>query len=510
MSAKSIYTCLLVILTLFIHAFSHAIDTGSITSNVKVIQGPVNGVQINQNGKTLLIYGDPREEANPTDMVLFTHFRRDAVWAGRDEVEAGARAWIPAAEKQYFTACEAFWDTYPQKRFRDLSMRTSKVPVASLANIQSVTGGDRIEWEGMKIGVVSTPGYTFGAVSYVFESDSKKIACVGDLIYGDGQILDLYSLQNAIPACNTGGYHGYMGRAKQVIESLRNIAEEEPDILVPARGPVVYRSQQAIDKLIGRLQTIYENYLSICALRWYWGDEYIQCCAERMLGREEIDGLPIAKVQEQTPGWLLERGTSRILVSRSGKALLIDCGGKRTLRDVQSMIAEGKFKAVDAIYVTHYHSDHTNAVAEAAKTFECPVYATPIQADLLQNPSKYHMPVQSANAIPNICVMQDGEQMVWREFTLTFYDYPGQTLYHSGLLARRDTGERYFFIGDSFTPYGIDDYCLLNRNFLHAGMGYNYCLRMLQGMQPNYYLINEHVKDPFRFSQAQLDRMMHV
>ncbi|MBD3267831.1 hypothetical protein GF373_14275, partial [bacterium] len=113
-------------------------------------------------------------------------------------------------------------------------------------------------------------------------------------------------------------------------------------------------------------------------------------------------------------------------------------------------------------------------------------------------------------AIPDIHVMQDGEQIAWQEFTLTFYDYPGQTLYHSGLLARRDTGERYFFIGDSFTPYGIDDYCLLNRNLLHDGMGYQYGLSMLQGMQPNYYLINEHVKEPFRFSQAQLDRMMHV
>ena len=36
-------------------------------------------------------------------------------------------------------------------------------------------------------------------------------------------------------------------------------------------------------------------------------------------------------------------------------------------------------------------------------------------------------------------------------------------MYHDGLLVKKDGGESVFFVGDSFTPSGIDDYCLLNR-----------------------------------------------
>jgi glyoxylase-like metal-dependent hydrolase (beta-lactamase superfamily II) len=61
-----------------------------------------------------------------------------------------------------------------------------------------VRDGDQIGWQGIAIRVLATPGYTRGAVSYLVEVDGKRIACVGDLIYGDGKILDLYSLHAAI------------------------------------------------------------------------------------------------------------------------------------------------------------------------------------------------------------------------------------------------------------------------------------------------------------------------
>jgi hypothetical protein len=100
--------------------------------------------------------------------------------------------------------------------------------------------------------------------------------------------------------------------------------------------------------------------------------------------------------------------------------------------------------------------------------------------------------------------------MRWKEFTLTFHYFPGQTLYHDALLVQKDGGEKIFFIGDSFTPSGIDDYCLQNRNFLHQGMGYFYCLDFLRKMPPDYLLINQHVVEPFRFNVDQLEYMTRV
>jgi len=100
--------------------------------------------------------------------------------------------------------------------------------------------------------------------------------------------------------------------------------------------------------------------------------------------------------------------------------------------------------------------------------------------------------------------------MNWKDFTLTFRYFPGQTLYHDALLFEKRNGEAIFFIGDSFTPSGIDDYCLLNRNFLTHGTGYFYCLDILKNLPGNVLLSNQHVEPLFSFSGQQLDQMTNM
>jgi len=80
------------------------------------------------------------------------------------------------------------------------------------------------------------------------------------------------------------------------------------------------------------------------------------------------------------------------------------------------------------------------------------------------------------------------------------------------LLVERDDGQKIFFIGDSFTPSGMDDYCLLNRNLLHkdGSTGYFYCLDLLLKMPQDYLLVNQHVVETFRFNKPQLEHMAEV
>jgi hypothetical protein len=97
--------------------------------------------------------------------------------------------------------------------------------------------------------------------------------------------------------------------------------------------------------------------------------------------------------------------------------------------------------------------------------------------------------------------------MRWHEWNLTFWHFPGQTLYHGGLEAKRDDGQTYLFVGDSFTPSGMDDYCMQNRNALRTGEGYEYCLRKISGLPRTTWLINQHVAPLFRYSNEQIARM---
>ncbi len=478
----------------------------SLSPSVDLVPGPINGVQIERNGRTLAVYGDPTETVQQADMVLFTHSRRDVVWAGRGLVERGARAIVPALEAEAFSNPTDFWKDFTTARYHDYHQQTTKVPVAPLKIKRTVKGGDSVQWQGLSVSVLDTPGYTRGAVTYLLDIDNLRYAFVGDAIYGDGHLLDLYSLQDAVADANIRGYHGYAGRIGDLIASLRAILAQSPDILLPARGPVIRNPRTAIDKLIARLQAVYTNYLSINAGRWYFRDRYDTLARRALIRPVEIPWMKWGATKD-LPSWVIPIQNSRLVLSEGGVGWLIDCGSQGIINELKRLRDAGRLTSLEGLFITHYHDDHTDSINPLLAEFPCPVHVTPLMADILRHPRAYRMPAMTSHPVADVTVMPDQTTMVWREFQLTFYDYPGQTLYHDALLVEHEQGQKIFLLGDSFTPSGIDDYCLLNRNLLHEGKGYFYCLDVLVSLPSNTWLVNEHVVPTFRFAPSQLAEM---
>jgi len=480
-----------------------------LSDHVTISRGAVNGVALERDGHRLIVYGDPERCWHSADMVLLTHGRRDVVWAARSLVDSGAESVVPADEVKQFTEARAFWGGFWDKRFHDYAQRSTKIPTAPLNVGRTVREGDRVVWRDIAIDVLDTPGYTKGAVSYFLEIDGLTYGFVGDVIYGDGHLFDLYSLQDAVPEAKIGGYHGYAGRIGELIASLRKIAARKPDALVPARGPVIEQPARAIGKLIERLQGAYENYLSINAGHWYFKQRY-DTLAERALGKtREVPWMPYAKTIEKTPPeWIVPIHNTRLVIAQDKTGFLIDCGSRAIINEIEKLRDQGKLGAIEGLFITHYHDDHTDKVSEFLQEHPCPIYCSPVLADILKHPGAYRLPAMTANPIAPLEVVPDGHRRRWKEFTLTFYDFPGQTIYHDALLVEKDDAETIFFVGDSFTPSGLDDYCLQNRNLLGEGQGYFYCLDLVKRAIPaQALLINEHVLEPFRFAPAQIDRM---
>jgi glyoxylase-like metal-dependent hydrolase (beta-lactamase superfamily II) len=487
---------------------SHA-EVVRLSDHVTLIQGPVNGAVIERDGAKLIICGDPSGGIEEADMVLFTHGRRDVVWAGRELVENGAAAVVPASDADKFNNVERFWDEFTTRRFHDYRQQGTKILTESLAIGRTVKGGDNISWKGVPIEIVDTPGYMRHAVSYIIEIDGLKYAFVGDIIYGEGKLFDLYSLQDAVQEAKIGGYHGWAGRMGELINSLQKMASLRPDIIIPARGPVVREPSGAIELLIERLRKVYENYLSINAGRWYFYKRY-DILSRRVLGaNEEVNWMAWAEVvEDKPPEWIIPINNSRLIISEDGSGFLVDCGSRRIVDKIIELREAGKVTDLEGLFITHYHNDHTNDVSACLAEFNCPVYATGPVVDILKHPGRYRLPCLTPNPISDIVVMPEAGKMRWKEFSFTFYDYPGQTIYHDALLVEKDGAEKIFFIGDSFTPSGIDDYCLLNRNILHENTGYFYCLDLLKQIPRGTLLINQHVLEPFGFSDNQIDHMI--
>ncbi len=104
--------------------------------------------------------------------------------------------------------------------------------------------------------------------------------------------------------------------------------------------------------------------------------------------------------------------------------------------------------------------------------------------DIIENPLAYQMPCLFPESIRVDHPMEHGQGIDWKGFKLTAYDFPGQTVYHDGLLVEKD-GFKVFFTGDSFANWGVDDYCSQNRCFLGRDTGYEKCFKILLETRPN-------------------------
>ena len=475
-----------------------------VTRSLSVQSGPVNSAVIQMDNARLAIYGIHGEDDPRVEQVLLTHHRRDVAWAARLAVEKGATAVAPVAESELLANPAAFWNAFTQNRFHDYGQQSTKILASPLKVERWVKQGDTVNWRGLQFQVLDTPGYTRGSISYLAELDGKKIAFTGDLIYGDGQLVDLYSFQDEIPDAQVGGYHGYGGRLAQLIESLKLIALHEPDIIVPARGPVIEDPAAAIDTLILRVKALYRSYLSTNALHWYFKQDRMQICADRILEK----GFPVTLMPychyEDTPEWIWVNSTSRLIISDSGHGFLLDCGSQRVIDGIDQLIESGVITQLDGIFVTHYHDDHTDMVEAASKKFDCPVYAIRQYIDILRNPAAYHMPAMTSNAISNLKRVGDGHSVRWNEYNFTFHFFPGQTIYHGALLVRRKSEQPVFFIGDAFAPSGLDDYCVLNRNLVGEDEGFLLCLKKVRRIKEDSWLVNEHIPHVFRFNDDEM------
>ena len=86
--------------------------------------------------------------------------------------------------------------------------------------------------------------------------------------------------------------------------------------------------------------------------------------------------------------------------------------------------------------MTHYHDDHVDSLHHLAASMPTPIYADESMAEILSHPTRFFLPCISPAAAPVTHVTRDGETWRWHEFELTALHFPGQTLYHGGLLVR--------------------------------------------------------------------------
>jgi len=465
--------------------------------NLGVLRGTIHvGVLLNGDEALLIDCGDSgtfdwvASAGIKVKNVLVTHHHREQVIAllhGSHEVEVV----VPASEEKHFIDVSRFWNAAPL-RWHIYNQHPHHWMLPEAVKVSgTLRGGETFTWGTATIKVIDTPGHTDGSLSFVVNVDGMKVVFCGDLFYGPGQVPDLYCLQKGFQRGQRriSDYHGFLGSRESLKESLQRILKEEPDLVVTSSGGVVENPKVAVQLLMDRLDVLYDNYVSTSALRHYFPELFEEF-------QEHRDHFPF-RPHLVPPGYLRHVGTSWIVLSQDRAAFVMDCGSPRVIEEIEKMIAAGEITRVEGLWITHYHDDHVDAVPQFLERFRCPCYAVPSVAEVITRPLAWRLPCISPSVVNVDHILRDGESFPWHEFRMTAYEFPGQTLYHGGLLVEKDS-EKLLFVGDSFTPSGIDDYCIQNRDFLHEGSGFLRCLDLVSSLKPTH-MFNCHVDDAFTF-----------
>ncbi|NNE91672.1 MAG: MBL fold metallo-hydrolase, partial [Verrucomicrobiales bacterium] len=161
---------------------------------------------------------------NNPDALFLTHSRRDIVEHARAAAGESTEIFAPEESKDTLEGAEQHWQDWWEKRFDYYGQQVTKLPLRNFPAKTYLKDGEEIDWQGLKIRVLETPGYTRDGLTYLVELDGNTMAITGDLIYEGGQVFDLYSFQDAIPEAKIGSYHGYGARMATWIASLEKLA----------------------------------------------------------------------------------------------------------------------------------------------------------------------------------------------------------------------------------------------------------------------------------------------
>lgn len=464
-----------------------------LSEHLSVYYGAINVGIVCAGDKCLLIdCGDasvagelPRLGVTSVDQILFTHHHRDQACGADTLIARKARVGVPARERGYFDNVGAYWNE-PKNRWHVYEMRPHHLMLAESIRVDAAYNeGDVLSWGPARIRVLATPGHTDGSVSYLVEADGRKVIFSGDTIYSEGRLWDIYSLQK--------GYHGFLGARTELVASLRRIKDTEAEVLVPSHGPIITDPPKAIEVLVQRLEACYEQYVSISGFRYYASTLFTEYADRKSY-------MPFGK-SKPAPSCLRHDDTTWTIVSRDKAAFVVDCGSPAVVQTLRKLVDENQIRTVEGLWVTHYHEDHTDGIAEFQKVFDCPTVIDSEVAQVVRDPSAWRLPCLSPGRCRVDRTLTDRESWPWHEFTMTSYHFPGQTLYHAALLVEGQ-GVRMLFVGDSFSPSGIDDYCTGNRNWLGRGVGFDRCIALIEKLKPTH-LLSSHVSGAYEFTPEQ-------
>ena len=365
--------------------------------------------------------------------VLLTHHHRDQVQGLARAAAAGARIWAPPFDAPLVADADTLWQSRPLDV--DYDLREDRFSTLGSLRIEGTVPEYRSARFGQfDISTLPSPGHTPGSVTYLVELNGKRVAFVGDLLFGDGKVWSLAATQ--------WSYTGVEGQEATIV-SLAQLVKRQPDVLLPSHGGPIDNVEAAVRSVRTRLGEL---------------------VAMRLDGEWGLEDRLRAPFDQITAHFWRNRSTfanSYVLVSETGAALGIDFGyDMATWRRPLLWSLDGL--ELDAVLTTHYHDDHVAGLNLLREVRGTEVWAPANVAPVLEEPHRYDLPCLWPEPTRVDRVLTLGEAFKWNEYELTTHFFPGHTL-HAAAFELDVDGRRVLATGDQYAVGG--DRTILNYQY---------------------------------------------
>lgn len=372
--------------------------------------------------------------------VLMTHHHRDNAHGLARTVEAGIATYAPHFERHLFSDVDQHWqqrnvdDNYNVRQDR-FSLLYS-VPLTG--TLEDYT---RHIIDDQTFEIVPTPGHTPGSITILTWLAGELLAFTGDLIAAPGKVGSLAATQWT--------YMGLEGVMSSML-SLLDLAERQPDLLLPSRGVVMRDPQTAIDLLVKRLKVLLHLHKAHPRAMPYLLEHYPR---------------PYRAITPHLLFNTLSLANTYLVLSKSGKAIMFDFGydmftgladgtdlGSRRpwAYSLRSLKRDFGVERIDVLMPTHYHDDHVAGFNLIRRMEGAQVWVADTFAPILENPQHYDLPCLWYEPILVDRRLPLETPIQWEEYTLTLHALPGHTRYAVAIFLEVD-GNRVLITGDQYT-----------------------------------------------------------
>jgi glyoxylase-like metal-dependent hydrolase (beta-lactamase superfamily II) len=425
--------------------------------------------------------------------VLLTHHHRDTCAAAQRFLADGVRVRAPRAGAAWLLpeAVQKYWQ-------ESLPLRTSRtaylvLPVGLRDIDCTLDDGATLDWHGLSIRVVTTPGHSVDHTAFLARRGARGdlLAFCGDAMASPGKIWSPYT---------TDWDHWTDLGLKPAGQSLRKLAALKPAVLLPAHGDVITRDAVgALTQSAARVEEV--GFLK--SFERYTKQRLGEAPRYRFLAIEQKETAG-EKPWSQVSHHLFLTGNTYVLVSKDNACLVVDPWGQRSVDQIAKLRKEQRLGPVEVVMFSHAHWDHYDGIYTLPGRRDFAVWTLDRVAGPLAEPLWLRAPFLDARPVKIDRRIKDGETATWREYRFRFHHLPGQTEFTMGVETVID-GKHCYFTADNFFHQdqfsGTGGWMGLNRSW---PLPYAASARMVLDAAPDWVLA-EH-GGPFEFSAEDFRR----